>query len=205
MVPIRSDEPNPNLLPASAPVAVQPSQPALPDASVERKPRADDQEVDVWWGSYSGRTMIPTFVVCTLLSASIALIAVWLWDEHWAHPQLMWHMTVLLIVLVWLFPLFVCGYRTVALNYRLTTQRLFRDRGFGHPPADGEMELARITAVRVRYTGLGRWISVGGVCVDADCPSCLVLQGIHEPERVADLIRGCAQRARERNGDTRTV
>ena len=40
-------------------------------------------------------------------------------------------------VAVWAFPLFLWVYRSLSYTYRLTTHRLYRDRGF-HPPASDQ-------------------------------------------------------------------
>jgi hypothetical protein len=176
---------------------------SAPPAACARPP--SDQERDVWWGAYSVRTMIPSLLLCTLLSVNVAVLAGLVWDREPANPQLLWHLSALFVVLIWLFPLLLCGYRAVAFNYRLTTHRLLRDRGFHHPPTAGEVHLARLTAVRVAYTAVGRLAGVGTIEVDAEgAAEPLVLVGVYEPERAADLIRGCAQRARERTDDTVT-
>jgi membrane protein YdbS with pleckstrin-like domain len=183
----RPDEPDQEVRPA----------PALPIGPGGES----EQEVDVWWGAYSGRAIIPTALLCTVLSVNIALLAGWVWDKDQAPPQLLWHLTALLVVLVWAFPLLLCGYRAVAFNYRLTTHRLFRDRGFRHPPADGAVDLAEVTAVRVAYPPLGRLYGVGTIEVEAEgARRPLVLIGVSEPERVAELVRRGARRARERHG-----
>lgn len=161
-------------------------------------PAEPDQEVDIWWGAYSTRTMLPTFLLSILLSVNIGLLTGWLWDEELAHPQLMWHLAVLLIALVWVFPLLLCGYRAVTYTYRLTTHRLFRDRGL-HCPADGEVPLDRVRRVGVGFTSLERLVGVGQVWVEYDGGTApLVLNGVYDPQPVADLIQAQAAKARGR-------
>ncbi len=154
------------------------------------------QETDVWWGAYAGRTMAPTFALCALLSLNISLVVGWLWDEEHLSAQLMWHAAVVMIIAVWFFPLVLWIYRTVSRNYRLTTRKLYRDSGFRHP-ADGQVTLARVTRVWVKYSAIDRWLGVGRVVLDEEGGENLVLDGVYDPEPVAALIRRWVERARK--------
>src|SRR5581483_5645151 len=109
------------------------------------------QETDVWCGAYAGRSMIPMFALCTLVSVNISIIIGWAWDEERLDPQIMWHMAVFLIAAVWFFPLCLWIHRTLSYNYRLTNRYLYRDRGF-YPPTTERVDLACITRVEVEYT-----------------------------------------------------
>src|SRR5713226_9961117 len=88
MLPLTSPEPGP---PASEDAAFRQEQqpagnaptpcsgPALsppPNATQERR-GARAAEVDLWWGSYASRTMLPSFVLCVFLTGAIADLA-WL-------------------------------------------------------------------------------------------------------------------------------
>jgi hypothetical protein len=86
----------------------------------------------------------------------------------------------------------------VSLTYRLTTHRLLRDHGFVRPAA-GEVPLACVTAVRVERRGLQRWLGLGHIIVASqDNAAPLVLEAVYGPDRIADKIRRCAERARQR-------
>src|SRR5438874_2007509 len=62
---------------APLPEKSPPAPPCLPDTSPtpdqqEGHGRSDrvpeTQETDVWWGSYAGRTVLPGFLICTILT-----------------------------------------------------------------------------------------------------------------------------------------
>src|SRR5436309_1123391 len=36
----------------------------------------EQQEIDLWWGAYAGRTMTPSFIICALLTGLLILL-VW--------------------------------------------------------------------------------------------------------------------------------
>jgi len=148
----------------------------------------DDQEADVWWGSYSPRTLLPLLTFEALLTAAAA------WPV-WYVPPVRWA-----VYLSWL-GLFTLGfYRAVTYTYRLTNRRLLRDRGLRHPAA-GEVALTRITGVRVERNFWERLTGVGRVRVEADgLDAPLLLPGVYRPERVATMIRACAARAQGGKG-----
>jgi hypothetical protein len=154
------------------------------------------QETDVWWGAYCGRTMVPTFALCMLLSVNISLAFGWFWDDLHLNPQLQWHLAVCLIAAVWIFPLALWIHNTLSRTYRLTTRCLYRDRGFRRP-ADGQVDLARIKQVRVHFTILQRFLGVGRIIVDTDAAKPFVLDGVYDPEPVARLIRRWSERAQK--------
>ena len=43
----------------------------LADPAAVDAPSGPAEEVDVWWGSYAGRAMAPSFAVCICLTALI--------------------------------------------------------------------------------------------------------------------------------------
>lgn len=192
MMPASSDKPGPS------------EQAATPASAVPR-PHASDppssgrldgvQEVDIWWGAYSIRAMVPTFVLCALLSAAIIVLASVLWDED--HPQIIWHTAMVMVIAVWIYAFSRCAYLMAALNYRLTTHHLFRDRGF-RQPADGSVALAEIRQVLVERNAWEHLLGIGKVRVLADKHEPLILEGLRHPELIAEEIRRSIERARKR-------
>jgi hypothetical protein len=160
-----------------------------------------EQETDVWWGSYAGRAMVPSFLVCGLLSAAFAVGAWYIADAFPDIPYPPRYLAYVLTALVWLVQMLRWGYRTVTINYRLTTRRLFRDDGFTKPSR--VVELARMKAVAVEQLGpLARRLGIGRLRIDAEETPPLVLDAVRQPEAVAEQIRGTAARARARQTTT---
>jgi membrane protein YdbS with pleckstrin-like domain len=159
-------------------------------------------EVDVWWGSYAGRALWPSFVFCGLLTAAIAAAAWYFYDAYQAHPRLMRYLAYGLTGAVWLTQLGRWLYRTVIINYRLTTRRLFQDRGFHHPEA-GSVQLDRLKGVEVTYGPLERRLGIGRLYVESEggVPP-LVLEGVYDPIKVAALITRTADAARRRHAES---
>ncbi|MGE3806172.1 MAG: PH domain-containing protein [Gemmataceae bacterium] len=163
-------------------------------------PREVDRQVetDLWWGSYAGRTMAPVFLLCLLLTVAVSLAVFIIWDDRFAHPQIMWHATVVPLGLLWLIVLGRWLYRTLTWSYRLTNQQLYRDTGFLHM-ADGAVALKEIVQVNVHASLIERTLGVGRLeVVTDDGKAALSLAGIHDPEWVARLIRGTADSRRIR-------
>ncbi|HEV2948359.1 MAG TPA: hypothetical protein VGX70_13355 [Gemmataceae bacterium] len=173
---------------------------------LERKtePHIDEnQETDIWWGSYAGRTMIPGFVVCILLTTLI-IWGVWLiWPEPDNRPHLERYTTYILAGAVWSFQLIRWGYRILAINYRLTTHRLFCQRGFQRAGMTA-IDLAKIATVRIERAPLENQLKVGRlriIPVDPSQPP-LLLEGVWRPNQIAALIMKQVQQARHKHGKT---
>jgi len=152
-------------------------------------PIDENQETDLWWGSYAGRAMAPGFVVCALLTG-LLIWGVWLfWPKNEDRPYLERYTTYILVGAVWLFQLIRWGYRIVAVNYRLTTRRLFCQRGF-QTTATTALDLAAIATVRIERDAWTPYLKVGRlriVPVDSAQPP-LVLEGVYSPDQIAALI-----------------
>src|SRR5437588_6255394 len=120
MSEVSSDQPLP-VAPALVPTENEKAQRQL------LPPMDDAQEVDIWWGSYAGRSMWPSFLACLLVTGGLAWGAWYLWSYQDYHPQLLRLGVYCLAAWTWLIQLIRLGYRTVTFNYRLTTARLFLD------------------------------------------------------------------------------
>jgi len=163
----------------------------------------EDQETDIWWGSYAGRTMTPSFIVCGLLTV-LLIWSVWLiWPEPDNRPYLERYTTYILVGAVWSFQVVRWGYRILALNYRLTTHRLFCQRGF-QTAAMTSIDLSKIATVRIERAPLENQLKVGRlriIPVDASLPP-LLLEGVWHPDQIAGLIMKQVQQARQKQGQT---
>lgn len=153
------------------------------------------QEVELWWGGYAGRTMVPAFLLCALTSAAVLLIAQLVWREESVPASLVWHLALYVIVLVWAVGLTRWAYRTVTLAYRLTNRRLLREQGFSHP-APPPIELVSIREVRVEQRAWERWVGVGRVLVESADGSTAILPGVLDPQRLAAALLRQAEECR---------
>jgi uncharacterized membrane protein YdbT with pleckstrin-like domain len=143
-----------------------------------------DEEVDVWWGAYAARAMLPSFLVCLVLTVLIDLVC-WL-----VLPRAFLRWSVVgLTGLVWLVQLFRWLRRVLGYNYRLTDRRLFVEHGLV-APVTAEAELPRVKAIKVGRSYLNRLLGVGrlAVYVDDDAQLPLILDGVRRPGQVRDLI-----------------
>ena len=131
-------------------------------------PPQAEEEVDVWWGSYSGWTMMPSLLVCIALTA---LIAWFTWVTFRGGRSGFVQLTFLSLAgSVWILQTLRWAYRSCSYNYRLTTRRLFRDLGFG--------------TTRRRVV----------VYFQDQATRPLVLGGVRHPRNVADLIQTYANK-----------
>src|SRR5690349_9553514 len=168
----------------------RPSTPTDPNDGVgPREVAPAKEESDVWWGSYAGRTMVPGFLVC--LVVTILLLALdWYLQSRHSRSDLISSALLGLAGAIWLFQGTRWLYRMLAVNYRLTNRRLLYTRGFNLPET-WAITLARITEVSVRRGPLERLLGVGRIAIqvkDADS-SHFVLEGVLAPEHVARTLR----------------
>ena len=156
-------------------------------------PVESGQETDVWWGSYSGWTMLPSLLLCVALTGAIVLGA-WRFVERRNLQWTIWS----LAGAVWLVQGARWGTRVFGHNYRLTSRRLFIQRGhlWQRRSAIG---MDQVQQVKVQPSPLGRWTQVGRiVIVPADGAAPLVLEGVRHPEQVAERLRALCAATAER-------
>src|SRR5690349_9604520 len=127
-------------------------------------PDTPAEETDLWWGAYSFWALLPAYAISLLLVAGVAIASGCCWHADLAAPQFIWHTALALVLFVSLPPLLLGAYRAVTHTYRLTTCRLFRDRGLHHPAA-GEVALHDVTAVHVHQSAWQRRLGIGRVVV----------------------------------------
>jgi uncharacterized membrane protein YdbT with pleckstrin-like domain len=151
--------------------------------------------VDLWWGSYSPRTMAPVFVVCALLTAAVLLVG-WLLGV-WPGYNPARSIIKLGILGLWVCLLVLWVFRVVGINYRLTNRCLYVDRGFREPIPEG-IALDRVQQVVVERNFVERWLGIGRIRIllaDSSQPP-TVMEGVADPEQIALLIREQVQRNR---------
>ena len=92
-------------------------------------------------------------------------------------------------------------YLVASTSYRLTTQRLFRQRGLVAKNLE-EVELFRVKDVTINQGFFQRLLGVGSVVVLStdDTTPRLELAGIHDPVGAKESIRNAFRAARQREG-----
>jgi membrane protein YdbS with pleckstrin-like domain len=155
--------------------------------------QAPDEEVDVWWGGYAARTMVPSLVVCVVLTVLIDLMC-WLTLPRYL---LRWSV-VSLTGLLWLVQTLRWLHHLLGYNYRLTTRRLYVEHGL-FAPETAVADLDRIKAVKVAASLLQRRLGVGKVAVyvDDDAQLPLILDGVLHPWHVREMIARQAGQAKK--------
>jgi membrane protein YdbS with pleckstrin-like domain len=165
--------------------------PALPRLLAPEVSDPPDQEFDVAYVPFAGRSLLGGFLLCLLLTVVTALLA-WYFDQalfqtpkHW----LMWTARGVLAA-VWLVQLVRWAYRQSCFYVRLTTRRILYHRGVLYQWCL-EIPLADVTKVKVRRDPLERLLGVGNIDLfrgDEGKPF-VTLTGIRAPEALARLIR----------------
>lgn len=92
-------------------------------------------------------------------------------------------------------------YKTSATRYRLTTQRLFVQKGLVAKQLE-EVELFRVKDVTLQQGIIQRLLGVGSVVVLStdDTTPRLELAGIRDPIEVKEMIRNAFRASRQREG-----
>jgi hypothetical protein len=153
-----------------------------------------EQETDAWWGSYSGWTMLPSMALCIGLSGLIG------WGSWELLDRGLVQLSILtLTAAVWLTQVIRWSYRVFGYTYRLTTRRLFQEKGWFLDDRN-EVELAKVAKVywRRSFHHVLTRIGTVGVLLEGPGNGGIVLEGVWQPRQVADLIQQLSESARER-------
>jgi len=154
------------------------------------------EEIDVWWGSYAGRTLLPSFAVCVLLTLVVIVAAVYIQRRYDLDPLAVRYAAYAVAALIWLVQLAQWSYRVLTFSYRLTTRRFLLERSFFNS-LRATVDLRRITRVEVAQRPLERMLGVGRINIieeEKSVPS-IELCGVCRPETVANMIREQAKQS----------
>jgi membrane protein YdbS with pleckstrin-like domain len=160
-----------------------------PETSHPARP-ADVEEVDVWYGGYTLRSLIGGFLI-SLAVTLVLLAGAWVAWDRFAVPFEIVSLGVLgLAGAVWLFQLIRWGYRLVTYQIRVTNRRVFFDRGFLYSDRK-EWPLTAIRRIETPGNAINRLLNVGCLVLYGEKnPAALgILPGVGQPRTVADLVR----------------
>ena len=179
--------------------AVIPEAPATPFTQPQPLPAGPEQEL--WagrtqWRHYSGRV-----VLWFLLNAIVIVGGAYITSQS---TRLTWSTAAwIIVVVVLLISVFVLGGPAKTIwgrRYRLTSQRLFIERGIFSKTID-QMESTRVEDLQIEKAFLDRLFGLGTVALlttDVSDRKVLV-EGVHEPDKVAEIIRARMRSLRGRS------
>jgi len=154
-------------------------------------PLDPSQEEELWVGRPSWRHYYPLWILWTLGALVFAIFGIWLrHNVSWLSGRWSAYTIALIILLSGLYVLIRVVLKVYGLRYRLTTQRLFIERGLIARSID-QTELIRVDDVRVRQGVFDRIFGVGTVEVMStdvsDAQASIV--GVENPQQIAEHIR----------------
>ena len=164
-----------------------------PTDMLRRPDVGDDIEQTLWSGGYSGKAMIGSWLAGAILTAGLIVAAVMF--SEW------WMIFAGVIAVIWVCLLFTFAYRRLNLHYDLTNQRLIHKAGILTRRSD-RIEAIDIDDVTFEQGLIERMFGVGKIKIsssDRTHPE-IVLIGIDDVKRVADLIDDARRTERRKRG-----
>jgi membrane protein YdbS with pleckstrin-like domain len=155
---------------------------------------ADEQEL--WQGDYSMKAMAG--VGFSLIVASLVALAL---TVYFGANGTAWLIVLSLIGLAWLGYFAVTFYRKLSYHYELTTHRLVHREGFLFRSMD-RIELIDVSDVVLKMGPFQALMNVGNIHVvssDVTHPE-LIMRGIPDAKRVADLVDNARREERRKRG-----
>ncbi|EAQ78820.1 PH domain-containing protein [Blastopirellula marina] len=159
--------------------------------------RRDDPEEQLWAGNYSVKDMYGTWIITAVLSVTALVVAGVFFLAM--IPVVLG--VVAVVAVIWIFLLCRLAWRKWSVQYELTTQRFVHQSGILSRTTD-RIEVIDIDDVTFNQSIFDRMFGVGTITVtssDRTHPT-LVLDGIEDVKRVADLIDGARRKERIRRG-----
>ncbi len=168
------------------------SEALLQSAQLKGGASREDVERPIWQGGYSPRAMIGSWVMCGILSIAILIAAFWI--EALTIP-----VTLLVVLVGWIFVAALYGYRRLGYHYELTTQRLIHRSGMLTRRSD-RIEVIDIDDVIYQQGPIERMLGVGTIRIESSDKShpVLTLSGISNVKIVADQIDDIRRKERRR-------
>ncbi len=160
-----------------------------------------EPETDIWSGRTSWKHFAGRIMLWILGNVAVAVLLGILASTIEALTS--WHVFLVVLVIVLLSGAWVVGRIALGIlgcHYRLTTERLFIERGILSRTTD-QTELIRVDDVGMHKSMLDRIFGLGTVAImstDAT-DNALLIEGISEPEKVTEAIRSRMRALRRRS------
>lgn len=154
------------------------------------------EEQELWEGNYSVKAMAGTGIMLILASiAALILCAVF------GASGVVWLWMLGVLAVAWLAYFAVTYYWKLSFHYELTTQRIKHREGFVFRSQD-RIELIDISDVKLRQGPFQAMLNVGNIHVVSSDEShpLLVMAGIANAKRVADIIDNARREERRKRG-----
>jgi membrane protein YdbS with pleckstrin-like domain len=155
----------------------------------------DPSQPDLAWRGHSGWAMLPSFVVCFLVSVAL-LTSGWFFEDirgigqevgSWIFFQI--------TAVIWIVQLLRWVYRGASYIYRLTPKFVYVDRGFLYSPVPA-IPLCDVTKVTWSAGFFGRFLGVGSVIIDVEVRGPVTLTGLLQPAAFAEEIETAVAKAK---------
>jgi len=185
-----SDKPNPAVISAAATQAIKQDNIGAPPPEDERP---------VWDGRPSWKAAYPRFILMLVWVAAVSALAVFLPSDFLRVGVTGISITVGLMLVGVLYLLWGVIYGRFNIHFRLTTQRLFLEKGIFGKVVD-QTELVRVEDVQFRQSFYQRSMGIGNVELYSTDRSDgeIILRNVDEPRNVAEQVRNSVMKRRGR-------
>ncbi len=153
-----------------------------------------DVEDAIWQGGFSAKAMLGSWLGGTLLSIAVLVGGILL-------PPLGLPIALVVIVLLWLLLGLTLLYRKWSMHYELTSQRFIHQEGILKRTTD-RIEVIDMDDITFEQGLVERMLGVGTIKINSSDTShpVLLLRGIDDVKRVANLIDSARRKERVRRG-----
>ncbi|MBP87344.1 MAG: hypothetical protein CMJ64_11590 [Planctomycetaceae bacterium] len=160
------------------------------ESAETRKDDGSEEEQDLWAGGYSGKAMYGTWVLGGIITVGLGVGAV-----------LGFLPIAIAIPVLWIVLGGILAYKKLSVHYELTTQRFIHKSGILKRVTD-RIEVIDIDDVTYEQGVVQRMLDVGTIRLsssDRTHPE-LVLTGIDEVAKIADMVDDIRRKERRRRG-----
>ena len=159
----------------------------------------DIEEKELWSGGYSGKAMFGSWLVAALVTVGM-LVAMFLIGALYSNPSA-WYAFLIFTALIWVILLVMLAYQKLGHRYVLSNQRLKHRDGILVQTMN-RVELIDVDDVMYKQGPIQLLLNVGDITVKSSDVShpVLVIKGIANVRKVADLIDDARRDERRRRG-----